>query len=380
MYDVVIVTHRDLVALAPQPLYLARALAAKGLRVVLVCTSPAWLCRELATERFEVVSPATWRLGGRGALLGLFALALPRLLRCRVAVNFDINNLWIVAQASRWRRFARVLYWLEPFYGDYGERHASRTARLGQTALPSVLPPDALVDVNPERLAISGKLCGDPDAAFVLRNVPPLASAWNTGGPSARAHAPRLVYAGSVTGVGYEGVELLIRGLARSESACTLTIHPAEGRPAAGDVAAVIAECGCGDRVTLGERVEREQLPGTLAAYDVGVVLYPVRPGQNINSRLAAPNKLYEYLASGLAVLASNNETLQFVSKEGLGWNLATVDLDAVAALLERLGCRDDVDARRHKAYDSFLRSYNYAAESGPLVDWIASTARGRRV
>ncbi len=376
-----IITHRDLVALAPQPLYLARGLAAKGLRVALVSTSPPDVCRALTREKFTLISPGRWRMKGRTGLFALYAAALPPLLRCRVAINFDIGNLWPVAFAARIKKFASVLYWLEPFYGDYGLDNPSRSSRLGHTALRRLIPPDVVVDVNEERLDISRGLCGQPNNAFVVRNVPPMGSGWNIGSPAPRSGYPRLVYAGSVSGLAYEGVELLIRGFAESKTNCTLAIYPAEGCSAAAPVAELIAAYGLGDRVELFERVEREELPATLAKYDVGVVFYPARAGQNINASLAAPNKLFEYMASGLAVLASNNATLQFVSRQGLGWNVAGAAVSEIAELLKRVECRSAVELCRRNAYEAFRQMYHYEVEAAPLIEWVwqaVLSARGR--
>jgi glycosyltransferase involved in cell wall biosynthesis len=173
----------------------------------------------------------------------------------------------------------------------------------------------------------------------------------------------------------YEGLELLIRAFAESNARCSLTIYPAEGRDAAGELASSISTYRVAGRVELRDRVPRERLAATLAQYDVGTVLYPVRPGQNANAVLAAPNKLYEYLASGLAVIASNNETLQFISTERLGWNLASGDVDAVAEALLSAESRSEVDGCRKRAYEAFVQRYNYETEASSFIDWICSKA-----
>jgi glycosyltransferase involved in cell wall biosynthesis len=155
-----------------------------------------------------------------------------------------------------------------------------------------------------------------------------------------------------------------------SKNTCTLTIFPAEGRSAGDRLASMIREYGIQDRVRLEDSIERDRLAEVLVQFDVGVVLYPVRPGQDNNSLMAAPNKLYEYLAAGLATLASNNETMQFVAREGLGWNIRGNSPEETAEFLNRLRSAD-VEACCGRALRAFHERYNYESQAEPVLRWF---------
>ena len=56
--DVVITTHGDLVAHAPQTLYLAKALSGRGIRVELVSNAPAAMREQLRSSNPELNGPS----------------------------------------------------------------------------------------------------------------------------------------------------------------------------------------------------------------------------------------------------------------------------------------------------------------------------------
>jgi hypothetical protein len=371
--DVVIVTHRNTEAVAPQSLYLAHTLACEGLRVVLICTASRARCRELRREPFRVLSPGQFGLKGRTAYAGLYALAFVACLMARLCVSIDITALFPVACARRLGGSALVLYWLEAFYGRDVTDSPSIATRAGLLALRWATPPDALVDVNPERLAYSRTWCGNPKHAFVLRNVPPL-DGWDLGPPSHHVGPPRLVYAGSVTDVALEGLQLFLSGMADDESQCTLTILPAEGRNACGPLDNTVRALDLQMRVQIHDRVPRDSLPATLRSYDAGIVMYPVTPQRDINSQFAAPNKLYEYMACGLAIITSNNPSLSFVARDGLGWLMKTTESVEVSQILREVCSTESLPSHRQNSYSLFQSELNYEKQAGPLLEWMRAT------
>jgi len=250
---------------------------------------------------------------------------------------------------------------------------------LGNWALPALLPPEALVDVNPERLTISRELCGAPRECYVVRNAPPVDSGWNVGPPARRDGAPRLVYAGSVTGTATVGLDLLLREIGTLADSLDfdspkLAIYPAEGKTVAERRFGVCAADHSG-HIAIHDRVDRDKLSTELAQYDVGVVLYPSHTSLSA-AALAAPNKLHEYMAAGLAILATDNPSLDFVTTEGLGWNVSGTT-DAMQTTLRALS-RDRVEIFRRRAYKAFRERYNYEKQAASLIDWItAAVATG---
>jgi glycosyltransferase involved in cell wall biosynthesis len=162
----------------------------------------------------------------------------------------------------------------------------------------------------------------------------------------------------------------MLHAMALSKRTCRLTIFPAEGHAKTERIAEIIREYEMQDCVRLEDRVERDKLPEALAQFDVGVVLYPVRLGQDNNSLMAAPNKLYEYLAAGLAILASDNETMKFVAEEGLGWNIHGASLEKTAEFLNGLR-PSNVEACCERAARAFRERYNYESQAELALQWF---------
>jgi glycosyltransferase involved in cell wall biosynthesis len=102
-----------------------------------------------------------------------------------------------------------------------------------------------------------------------------------------------------------------------------------------------IAARGLGDRVSLLPSVPLDRLLADTAEADVGVTLLQ---DTCENHRLALPNKLFEYIAAGVPVVASAlPETEALVNRYGVGWCVRPDDGAALAAAVRAaLGQRDD--------------------------------------
>lgn len=95
---------------------------------------------------------------------------------------------------------------------------------------------------------------------------------------------------------------------------------------------ALVTERGLDERVTLLASVALEDLLAHTAEANVGVTLLQ---DTCLNHRLALPNKLFEYIAAGVPVVAAAlPETQQLVEDYGVGWCARSDDAAAVAATL----------------------------------------------
>lgn len=171
------------------------------------------------------------------------------------------------------------------------------------------------------------------------------------------------------------GCEVLVRAIALLDD-----VHAAFlGDPEPGYEArlrAVIRECRVEDRVSLLPSVPLHRLLASTAEADIGVTLLQ---DTCENHRLALPNKLFEYIAAGVPVVASAlPETERLVADYGVGWCVAPDDPEALAAALRRAlrERRDPALLRRIEAAGEQLR---WPRERLRLTDLYARLAAEER-
>jgi glycosyltransferase involved in cell wall biosynthesis len=111
----------------------------------------------------------------------------------------------------------------------------------------------------------------------------------------------------------------------------------------------VVREHDLQERVTMLASVPLEQLLAHTAEADVGVTLLQ---DTCENHRLALPNKLFEYIAAGVPVVASAlPETRALIERYGVGWCVAPGDASALAETLDlALRRHGDVELRERLA------------------------------
>ena len=128
--------------------------------------------------------------------------------------------------------------------------------------------------------------------------------------------------------------------------------------PLESELSELCQRLGIADRVHVLAPVPPETLLQTVAGADLGVVPYlPV----SLNNRLALPNKVFEFLAAGVPVVASNLPEVAVVLREtGGGEVFPAGDAQALADLLVSL-------VRAPERLEAFRRA---AARSRPVVTW----------
>ena len=124
----------------------------------------------------------------------------------------------------------------------------------------------------------------------------------------------------------------------------------------------VIAERGMKDRVSLLRPVAPDRLREALIGQDVGLILQrPITP----NDGLASPNKLFEYMLAGLAVVAPDLPALaSIVGGEGAGLLYAAGDARSLADAVRTIAHdRPLLDRLRRRARALALERYNAEAQ-----------------
>lgn len=211
----------------------------------------------------------------------------------------------------------------------------------------------ALADELHERLRLRAR-------PLVVLNAPPLSG----GDPSALARdGVRVVYAG-VFGTG-RSVDDLVAALVAAPSA-TLTVFDAGGEAASLRQAA--ARRGVEARIDVRAPVPPEELVEALREFDVGLVFD--RPVTR-NAELALPNKLFEYLMAGLAIVAPRLPAIaEVVDGAGAGVLVEPGRPDAAGAAIERLAADRELLLRcRLAARRAAVTHYNAEASLPELVE-----------
>ena len=259
---------------------------------------------------------------------------------------------------------AHVVYDAHELWPDRNGRPEARPWLLAAEAL-FVRAADEVVTASPGYAEVLAHRYRIPRPR-VVRNIP--AGAPVPGPP--RDGGPTLVYAGGL--IGGRGLEEAIAALALLPGVRLRLIGPGtEARRAA--LRALAEAAGAGDRLELLGPVPHDRLVAALAGADAGLCL--IQPVCR-SYELTLPNKLFEYAAAGLPVLATDLPVIGRVVREhGLGELAAPGSAVAVAEAARRLLAPErNLAARR--AAEAFAREHTWERERGVLAEAYAVRAR----
>ena len=323
-----------------------------------------------------------WTEGPLRLMSKAFRLALfQNMVRSRYLLATEATYLREAAWAKKLRgRRLRLAQFCQELYLPEEYPVGSPKGRWSGIQKRYALVPDLVIDVDPFRADIRQAAYGLPRRPYVLRNtfplsqLPPPAPAgelWKLAGTSPPPSGmPVLVHAG---GVGVEKpldrVIDALAGLARPVFLLAFCVAPEEEIQRFRDYAALKLKPGT---FCLRPAVPREALRARLWEADIGVVDYSYSSEPTANQKHCAPTKLYEYMACGLAVLGSNNDSLRAViEREDVGRCARGDDpADLGRALEETLA--GDLPARKARAHRAFAETYSYERNCRAEVAAIA--------
>jgi glycosyltransferase involved in cell wall biosynthesis len=301
---------------------------------------PTWQHR-LSTVVRQLPAHFPKPLGKAAALSGFWAArrhrwALDRLRETRP--RLVLANDWpALVVAARWRAEtgAAVHYDSHEFaVFEFDNRpwwrltHKPFVTHLERGAIGAA---DSVSTVGPSLARALQDLYGLKHAPVVVRSVPERHAAFDqerVGWP------PRLLYHGLIQPD--RGLDVLILAFAALPERGTLLIRGSGPDSVLRELKSLAAQAGVASLVRFEPSVEPGQVVDAAAASaDVGVFTPPLRTPQQA---LSLPNKLFEYIAAGLAVVVSPGDDLkELVETHGVGVISRDAGVEAVAAAIRSL-------------------------------------------
>jgi glycosyltransferase involved in cell wall biosynthesis len=299
--------------------------------------------------------------------------------RHRPDALYERSNLFLLAGA--WlRRRAGVPYLLEvnaPLYEErrrHGglalERIACWTERHAWRSADAVLPVSrALADIVAAAGVPDERLHVIPNAINAARfaELPARDAAKERLGLSGKLV---LGFAGFVRS--WHGLDGVVDLLAGPDGAVRHLLVVGDG-PARRDIETRALDLGIAERVTVTGVVERDRIPGLLAAFDIAL--------QPAATSYASPLKLFEYMACGCAIVAPAQPNVRELLNDGHNALLfAPGDLPAMARAVDRLARDTALRERLAAAARATLRDRRLTwRENARRVMTIAAELRATR-
>lgn len=356
----------------PQPMFLARAIARNS------AAGSCHLLDPFGLHHFTSDSDPDIQARRIPLTLGSHARSWTRYiyeaLRLRPDTIVAINETNLAPAFALSRNAIGTVRFGAYFLDFWEDDLAIKTRRLhmGHRTLRSSAPwLDFVIDCEEERLKRRAWINAKRHRTFVLHNAPPreFAPLLN------RTHSKgvmRIVYAGRNDP--NVGIEFFLRAFARLESPSEAHFYLTGHEDRNQRIRAKANSLKLSSRVYFHEPISKSALQDVYANSDVGLSLYPCAEGvTNMNDYLCAPNKTFEYLASGLSTLASANPTLQFIEREQLGVCVNPRDVDSIHSGLLRLANAAAYESMGQRAREYYENQLSYEREVAPILAYLST-------
>jgi glycosyltransferase involved in cell wall biosynthesis len=307
-------------------------LHARALRRALVAVAPD-VIHAHDSDALGPVAAAARELG-IGFVYDAHELWLGRPRRGRGRLYFALNQLWfgwverrLIPRAAAWMTVSAPI-----------ARHLERRYGVGPVRLVPNYP--ELDDV-----ATDGRSLRDLPAAA---SIPP--------------DAPLILYLGGL--MAGRGIENLVAAIRLVAVDAHLVLLGAGGQ--APELVALAARLGLSNRVHIADPVPQREVVAIASTADVGVS--PIVPSFR-SYRYSLPNKLFQYMAAGIPVVASDfPQVREVIEVNGAGVCVDTTDQRAIARAIDRLVADPELRARMGSAGRAAVaQRYNWDVAAATL-------------
>ena len=229
-------------------------------------------------------------------------------------------------------------------------------------------------------VTITGGLASALDARLGRRPrlavVPDGARLTPTGPRPLRTLAPFTVaYAGHL--YAWKGVDVLLEAIARVPDVQGLVIGGHEKEADIGRLKSLATRLGIGNRITFTGHLPPSAVPGQLQQADV---LSLPNPASVISTYSTSPLKLFEYMAAGTVIVASNLPAIREVLTHEVNALLVTPgDPDALAAGIARLAADSPLRQQLGDAARTAVAEYSWERRAERLEALFTEVLASRR-
>jgi len=287
-------------------------------------------------------------------------------LQPRVVIACDLNTLpagWRIKRETG----CHLVYDAHELFTEMSPpRSWLYKALWGMTERRLIRKADVVITVNEQRAREFAKRYGIAKPAVVLNG--PLECLGSTGPAAAPV---RLIYQGGLTAA--RGIDMLVRAMkaVRGKAVLSLQGFGADEQR----LKDLVEELALADTVHFIDPVPPDQVVTAAHEHDVGVVIYKA---QTLNDRLAAPNKLLDYLGGGIAVLGVRLPMIEeIVTREQCGALFEPEDeTDLARALQDVVSDAEALDRMKRNAAQACER-YAWRSQEATLLSAIGITSTG---